>query len=105
MRLQLAAGGDPYIGRRLYPLLTTAGFRDVQVTPRQVDVDGSRPELAEGFVRWMLTAMVAGVCIPALAAALSTAEGFDAGIADLRRTAECDGVLRYTFYKAVALAA
>ena len=53
----------------------------------------------------MLTAMAAGVYIPALASGLSTAEGFDAGIADLRRTAECDGVLRYTFYKAVALAA
>ena len=105
VRLQRAAGGDPDIGRRLYPLLTTAGFRDVQVTPRQVYVDGSRPDLAEGFVRRTFTAMVAGVRIPALAAGLSTPEGFDAGIADLLRTAEPDGVFSYTFYKAVAVAA
>ena len=105
VRLQRAAGGDPDIGRRLYPLLSTAGFRDVRVTPRQVYVDGSHPDLAEGFVRRTFTAMVAGVRTPALAAGLSTAEDFDAGIADLLLTAEADGMFSYTFYKAVAVAA
>lgn len=105
VRLQRAAGGDPDIGRRLHPLLTTAGFHDVRVTPRQVYVDGSRPDLAEGFVRRTFTAMVAGVRDPALAAGMGTAEGFDAGIADLLRTAEPDGVFSYTFYKAVAAVA
>ncbi len=102
VQLQRAAGGDPDIGRRLYPLLSTAGFRDVRVTPRQVYVDGSQPELAEGFVRRTFTAMVAGVRLPAIAAGLTTAEGFDTGVADLLRTAEPDGVFSYTFYKAVA---
>ena len=82
-----------------------AGFPDVRVTPRQVYVDGSRPDLAEGFVRRTFTAMVAGVRTPALAAGLSTTEAFDTGITDLMRTAERDGVFSYTFYKAVGVAA
>lgn len=102
--LQRGAGGDPDIGRRLYPLLAGAGFIDVDVTPRQVYVDGSRPDLAQGFVRDTFTAMVAGVRTPALAAGLSTPQHFDRGIADLLRTAETDGVFSYTFYKAVATA-
>lgn len=102
VRLQRAAGGDPDIGRRLYPLLTGAGLQDVRVTPRQVYVDGSRPDLADGFVRRTFTAMVAGVRAPALAAGLSTAEDFDAGVAGLLRSGEPDGVFSYTFYKAVA---
>lgn len=104
VRLQRSAGGDPDIGRRLYPLLTTAGFADVRVTPRQVYVDGNRPDLADGFVRRTFTAMVAGVRTPALAAALSTPQDFDAGIDDLLRTAEPDGVFSYTFYKVTATA-
>lgn len=104
VRLQRSAGGDPDIGRRLYPLLTAAGFHDIQVTPRQVYVDGSRPDLADGFVRRTFTAMVAGVRTPALAAALTTPQDFDTGITDLLRTAEPDGVFSYTFYKATAAA-
>ncbi len=102
--LQRAAGGDPDLGRRLYPLLRAAGFVDVDVSPRQVYVDGSRPELAEGFVRRTFTAMVAGVRTPALAAGLTSAEDFDRGVEDLLRTAEPDGVFSYTFYKAQATA-
>lgn len=100
--LQRASGGDPDIGRRLFPLLTAAGLTDVRVSPRQVYVDGSRPDLADGFVRRTFTAMVAGVRTPALAAGLTTPERFDAGIEDLLRTAEPDGVFSYTFYKATA---
>ncbi len=104
VRLQRGAGGDPDIGRRLFPLLTRAGLRDVEVSPRQVYVDGSRPDLAQGFVHRTFTAMVEGVRTPAIAAGLIRAEEFDRGIADLRRTAEPDGVFSYTFYKAVGVA-
>ena len=40
--LQRQVGGAPDIGRRLYPLLTQAGLLDIEVTPRQVYVDGAR---------------------------------------------------------------
>jgi len=59
--VQARFGGDALIGRRLYPLLTEAGFRDVRVSPRMVYVDSSRPELVEGFSRNTFIAMVEGV--------------------------------------------
>ena len=45
--------------------------------------------------------MVEGVREPAIAAGLIDAERFDAGVRDLYRTAEADGVFCYTFFKAV----
>ena len=102
--LQRQAGGDADIGRRLYPLLVEAGFAAVRVSPRMVYVDGSRPDLAEGFTRRTFTAMIEGVREPAIAAGLATASDFDAGLQGLRRTAEADGMFGYTFFKASAVA-
>jgi SAM-dependent methyltransferase len=99
--MQRAAGGDALIGRRLYPLLVEAGFDAVRVSPRIVYVDGSRPDLADGFTRKTFTAMIEGVRSAALAAGLIEPERFDAGIRDLYRTAAADGVFCYTFFKGV----
>jgi DNA-binding transcriptional MerR regulator len=101
--LQRNAGGDALIGRQLFPLITEAGYHDIAVSPRQVYVDGSRPDLADGFIRKTFTAMIEGIRQPALAAGLTTAERFDTGVADLLRTAEPDGVFCYTFFKATAI--
>lgn len=98
--LQAAMGGNALIGRRLYPLLAGAGFAEVEVSPRTVYVDGSRPALAEGFTRQTFTAMVEGVREQALASGLIAPEEWQMGIAALHRTAEPDGVFCYTFFKA-----
>ncbi|MEV6978620.1 methyltransferase domain-containing protein [Kitasatospora sp. NPDC093806] len=103
VRLQAAGGGDGLIGRRLYPLLVEAGFRDVAVGPRTVYADGARPELVEGFTRRTFVAMVESVRAEAVGAGLATAEAFDRGVADLRRAAEPGGTFHYTFFKAVAV--
>ncbi len=97
--LQRMAGGNALIGRQLYPLLVDAGFRTVSVSPRVMYVDSSRPDLVDAFTRRTFTAMVEGIREPALAAGLIDAEKFDAGVADLHRTAEADGVFCYTFFK------
>jgi len=102
VQLQAAAGGDALIGRRLYPLLRAAGLADVRVEPRMVYVDGSRPDLVDGFTRRTFTAMIEGVREPALAADLLDADAFDAGVRDLHRTAADDGTFLYTFFKGVA---
>jgi hypothetical protein len=44
--------------------------------------------------------MIEGIREPAVAGGLTTADHFDAGIRDLLRTAESDGVFCYTFFKA-----
>jgi len=101
IQLQAAAGGDALIGRQLYPLLTDAGFAEVTVSPRMVYVDGSRPDLIEGFTERTFTAMIEGVREPAVAAGLLTGSAFDEGVAALHRTAAPAGVFCYTFFKAV----
>jgi len=101
IELQRRAGGDALIGRQLYPLLVAAGFEAVRVSPRMVYVDASRPDLVDGFTRRTFAAMIAGVRAPALAAGLIAPETFDAGVHDLHRTTEADGVFCYTFFKGV----
>ena len=89
------------IGRQLYPLLCGAGFNSVQVSPRMVYVDSSRPDLVDGFTRKTFTAMVEGVRESAINDGLTDPKSFDQGIRALHRTAERDGVFCYTFFKAV----
>jgi SAM-dependent methyltransferase len=101
VELQARAGGNALIGRQVYPMMVEAGFDAVRVSPRMVYVDSSRPDLVDGFTRRTFTAMIEGVREPALAAGLIDATSFDAGVRDLHRTAEGDGVFCYTFFKGV----
>jgi len=101
--LQAQAGGNALIGRQVYPLMVAAGFAEVSVSPRMVYVDASQPELVEGFTRKTFTAMIEGVREAAIATGLAEAAGFDAGVRDLHRTTEPDGVFCYTFFKGVGV--
>jgi SAM-dependent methyltransferase len=99
--MQRQAGGNALIGRQLYPLMVEAGFDAVRVSPRMVYVDSSRPDLVDGFTRKTFTAMIEGVRESAIVAGLIEPDRFDAGVQDLRRTAQADGVFCYTFFKGV----
>jgi SAM-dependent methyltransferase len=103
IRLQREAGGNALIGRELYPLLVSAGYADVQVSPRMVYVDASRPALVDGFTRQTFTAMVEGVRDTVLERGLMTESQWNQGISDLYRTCEPDGVFCYTFFKATGI--
>jgi ubiquinone/menaquinone biosynthesis C-methylase UbiE len=102
VELQRRAGGNALIGRELYPLLSDAGYNAIHVSPRMVYVDGSKPDLVEGFTRRTFTAMIEGIRSSAIEAGLIEPATFDQGIRDLYRTTEADGVFCYTFFKAVA---
>lgn len=101
VQLQGEGGGNSLIGRQLYPLVVESGFEAVRVSPRMVYADASQPHLVDGFTRRTFTAMIDGVRQAAVSAGIITPEVFDAGIRDLYRTAEPDGVFCYTFFKAV----
>ncbi len=103
VEIQAGMGGDGLIGRRLYPLLLEAGFRDVRVSPRMVYVDASRPVLVEGFTRNTFIAMIEGVRERALSLGLVDARAWERGIEGLRRTTAADGVFCYTFFKGVGV--
>jgi len=101
VKLQAEAGGDSKIGRRLYPLLVGAGYQDVQVAPRVVYVDSSRPHLVEEFTKNTFTAMVEEVGEQVLSQGMMDEKAWKKGIADLYRTAELDGTFSYTFFKGI----
>jgi SAM-dependent methyltransferase len=101
VQLQRRSGGNAMIGRQLYPLLESAGFGDVGVSPLMVYVDSSRPALVGGFTRKTFTAMIEGIRDEAINAGIIDAGRFDEGIRDLYRTAADDGVFCYTFFKGV----
>jgi len=100
--LQKQAGGNANIGRELYPLLNTAGFSSINVSPRMVYVDASKPRFVEGFTKNTFTAMIEGIREPSIEAGLIDEKTFDKGIRGLYRTTEIDGVFCYTFFKALA---
>jgi SAM-dependent methyltransferase len=102
IELQRRAGGNALIGRELYPLLTSAGLKEVNVSPRMVYVDGSKPGLVEGFTRRTFTAMVKAVGEEAISCGMMTEKEWKKGIDDLYRTVMDDGTFCYTFFKAVA---
>ena len=102
VQLQRRAGGDALIGRALYPLLARQ-LEAVVVEPRIVYVDSSRSAWVDGFTNKTFIAMVESVRDDAVAAGMISAERFDAGVHDLRRTTEADGVFCYTFFKGVGL--
>ncbi len=101
---QARLGGDSLIGRRLYPLLYNAGFEPIEVTPRFVYADSSRPRWVDGFTLKTICAMVEGVRERALEMGLTDERRWETGMRALRRTADSpDGVFCYTFFKGVAI--
>jgi len=101
VKLQADAGGNALIGRELYPLLISSGFKNVRVSPRMVYVDASKPEFIEGFTKNTFTAMIEGIREKAVKNLIMKEADFDKGIRDLYRTAEDDGVFCYTFFKGI----
>jgi ubiquinone/menaquinone biosynthesis C-methylase UbiE len=101
--IQARSGGNSLIGRQLYPLLITAGFSEVRVSPRMVYADASRPQMVEGFTKKTFTAMVQGVGEQAVALGMIDGEAWRKGIEALYRTAENDGTFCYTFFKATGV--
>ena len=100
--IQARMGGNSLIGRELFPLLTTTGFLDVNVSPRMVYVDSGKPDYVEGFTKNTFIAMVEGVREQAITSGLITEEAWEMGIKDLYRTTQPNGTFCYTFFKGVA---
>ncbi len=100
--VQAHLGGNALIGRQVFPLLREAGFGNVQVSPRMVYADQSRPDVVDGFVRKTIIPMVAGVREQALHLGMIDEHRWDRGMRDLHAIADGQaGTFCYTFFKAV----
>jgi SAM-dependent methyltransferase len=103
IEIQARMGGNALLGRALYPLLTTAGYRDVRVSPKTVYVDSSKPELVQGFTKDTFIAMVDGVREQVISKGLVQESQWEQGIEDLYRTTYPDGTFVYSFFKGRAV--
>jgi hypothetical protein len=74
----------------------------VQVSPRFVYADRSRPRWVDGFTNKTFIAMVEGARDVSLRLGLIREDEWAEGIADLKRAALDDGTFCYTFFKATA---
>jgi SAM-dependent methyltransferase len=101
--LHRRAGGDPLIGRRLAPLLFSAGFSSVNISPRNLYIDARKTDLMHRFVQGTLIAMAVAMRRKLLKAGLLGKRTIDAGLNDLSQIpANPLATLCYTFFKAVA---
>ena len=101
--LQKNAGGNPHIGRELYPLLKKVGFEKIAVNPIAVySVYGGTDQQYHGFVDTVFAPMIAGVRDSAITAGMIDSDVFDQGIQDLYRTAEPSGAFGITLYSVTA---
>ena len=101
--IQDEMGGNALIGRQLYPLLIKSDYDNVNVSPRMIYVDSSKPDLVEGLTKNTFIAMVEGVKEQAIRSGLMAEADWDQGIRDLYRTTGEDGTFIYTFFKGIAL--
>lgn len=104
INIQQQMGGNSLIGRELYPLLKRAGLKNINVSPRFVYADHSKPHMVEGFTKKTFNAMVEGVKDQALKQGMISETDWLKGIEDLYKTAEETGTFCYTFFKAIAYA-
>ena len=74
----------------------------MNISPRMVYVDSSKPEYVEGFTKNTFIAMVKGVRDQAIDSGIISEEIWERGIKDLYRAAEIDGTFCYTFFKGIA---
>ena len=103
IEVQAGLGCDSEIGRRLHPLLQSAGFENVRVSPRMVYADKSRPLMQRQFVLQTIVPMVEGIRTEALAKSLMPPIEWEKGVSDLRETGlSSKGTFCYTFFKASA---
>ena len=101
--IQAEMGGNSLIGRQLYPLLKKSNYIDVNVSPRMIYVDSSKPDLVEGFTKNTFIAMVEGVKEQSIRSGRMEEAEWDQGIRDLYGTMGEDGTFTYTFFKGKAL--
>lgn len=103
VQLQHRKGGDALIGRRLFPLLCSAGYESVQVSPRTVYADNSKPEVVSGFSQNTFIAMVAAIKDEAIDRGCISEKRWQQAMADFDLTVGPEGTFCYTFFKAVAV--
>jgi protein-L-isoaspartate O-methyltransferase len=97
VQLQKNNGGNANIGRELFLILQKNNFNKINVTPKMIYVDPSKPILVEGFTKNTFIAMIEGVKDDAIKNNMISENDWKRGIEDLYKT--ISGIFCYTFFK------
>ena len=101
---QRMQGHDPDIGRRLYPLMVSAGLKDVRVEPRPVYADRSGPRLLDEVVNQIITPMVQSAERFVLESGLTDEKIWKRGLKNLSDVAfDEGGTFYYTWFKGTGI--
>lgn len=104
VRSQKELNHDPNIGRRIYPLLSNAGFSVKEVSPRWVYADQSHPELLDGVINQIIAPMVFSAEKQVLKEAYLDRGSWTKGLGDIERVArDPEGSFFYTWFKGVGV--
>jgi ubiquinone/menaquinone biosynthesis C-methylase UbiE len=102
IRVQQNMGHDPLIGRRLYLLLSQAGFDVKDVIPLWAYADSRNPELVDGAVNRILAPMMETAREEALQGGIIDRATWDKGVSDMKRAAmPPDGSVFYTWFRGI----
>ena len=100
--VQKMTGGNANIGRELYPLLITAGFTSINITPLPIYNNSNSLQFNDDFVRKIYIPMIQDIRHLAIETGMIDPETFDRGIEDLYKAASPSGTFFFTFYTVVA---
>lgn len=104
IQVQKQLGHDPLIGRRVYPLLHTAGFHVRRCDPKWVYGDALNPSLLDGMVNRIIVPMVETARQKSLELKIVDEATWKKGIADLEKSGiPPGGTFFYTWFKALGV--
>lgn len=104
IRAQEILGHDPLIGRRVFPLLKQTGFDVIDVSPRWVYTDSSKPHLMDGVVNRIIVPMVESAKTQILESNWIDQTTWNRGIEDLGKSGiPPEGTFFYTWFKGIGL--
>ena len=101
-RAQIELHGDPFIGRKMYGFLSSAGFDKIDVWPHTFHAHGGRPQALQAVVREFSEILVSGR-ENVLAKKHVSAATYDEAVSFLRNlTTTPGGTFTYTFLRSWA---
>ena len=104
IKTQTDLGHDPLIGRRLFPLLSKAGFSIKSIEPLPIYADGHNPELLADVVNKIIVPMTETAKEAAISTGYTDEATWEKGISDLAATADpSNGSFFYTWFKGVGI--
>jgi hypothetical protein len=102
-RIHELLGGDSFAGRKIHPLLTTAGFRYIHVTPIPVYCDAGNQELRDRFIVGTLVPIIDEMKARMVKLGLISEKICNSGIKDLMAACESESTFSLTFFRGIGV--